>query len=313
MLQDNKMKVILDTDIGDDIDDAFALLLMVESNYFDVLGVTTVFRNAYKRAKMASYLIEKLDKNINVYAGVDNPLVAKIENIVSKDIREKEKVDSDGKYHLPQYDEKMDDAKVDNKNAVDFIIESIHKYPNEVTLIPIGPLTNIAVAIRKDPTIVPLIKEIRIMGGGLELNFSEWNIWCDPEAAYIVFNSGLNISSVGLNVTCKTALDKEFIEQMKTSKSKPVLLIYDMMMKWFDHYKFDAPVMHDPLTVASFIDKNILKFEEKHVNISLDRSNYGRFVIDENSNNIDRYAVDVDKQRFFKLLNEVVFKNKTYK
>lgn len=310
MSQDNKPKVILDTDIGDDIDDAFALLLMIESSHFDVLGVTTVFRNAHKRAKMASYLIEKLDKNVDVYAGLDNPLIARIENVVSKDIRDKEKVDNDGKYHLPQYDEKMDIAKISDKNAVDFIIESIHKCPNQVTLIPIGPLTNIAVAIRKDPTIIPLIKEIRIMGGGLELDFSEWNIWCDPEAAHIVFNSGANISSVGLNVTSKTALDKDFIEQMKTSKSKAVSLVYDMMMKWFDHYKFAAPVMHDPLTVASLIDENILKFEEKHVNVSLDKATYGRFVIDDSQKNIDMYAVDVDKQRFFKLLNDVVFKNK---
>lgn len=309
-MSQDKIKVILDTDIGDDIDDAFALLLMVESNAFDVLGVTTVFRNAYKRAKMASYLLKNLNKNIDVYAGLDNPLVAKIENIVQKEIRDKETLDEDGKYHLPQYIDKMDMSKVNDKNAVDFIIEQIHKYPYEVVIISIGPLTNIATAFTKDPSIIPLIKEVRIMGGGLDLNFSEWNIWCDPEAAHIVFNSGVNLSSVGLNVTSQTALNKDFIEQMKSSKAKPVLLIYDMMMKWFKHYEFTSPVMHDPLTVASFIDSNILTFKEEHINISLDKQSYGRFVADKNQRNIDKYAITVDKDRFFKLLNEVVFKNK---
>lgn len=307
-MSQDKMKVILDTDIGDDIDDAFALLLLVESNYFNVLGVTTVFRNAYKRAKMASYLLSELGHKINVYAGEDNPLKAKIENIVSSEIRSKETIDEDGKYHLPQYDKKMDQAIVQKQTAIDFIIEQVHKYPNEITLIPIGPLTNIASAIKKDPSIINLIKEVRIMGGGLNLNFSEWNIWCDPEAAHNVFNSGLNLSSVGLNVTSKTALDKQFISEMKLSKSKCVLLIYDMMMKWFDHYKFDTPVMHDPLTVASFIDENILKFENKNINISLDKNSYGRFVLDDNQTYVDKYATTVDKQRFFKLLKQVVFK-----
>lgn len=312
-MSQDKIKVILDTDIGDDIDDAFALLLMVESNIFDVLGVTTVFRNAYKRAKMASYLLENLDKNIDVYAGIDEPLIAKIENIVQEEIREKETVDDDGKYHLPQYMDKMDSSKVNDKTAVDFIIEQIHKYPNEVIIIPIGPLTNIATAFKKDPSIVPLIKEVRIMGGGLDLNFSEWNVWCDPEAAHIVFNSGVNLSSVGLNVTSQTALGKDFIEQMKSSKAKPVLLIYDMMMKWFKHYEFTSPVMHDPLTVASFIDPSILTFKDEYINISLNKDNYGRFVVDKNQKFIDKYAVTVDKNRFFKLLNEVVFKNTIYK
>ena len=303
-----KPKIILDTDIGDDIDDAFALLLMVESNYFDVLGVTTVFRNAYKRAKMASYLLEKLNKNVKVYAGCDNPLITTIDKVVQPEIRAKEQVDSDGKYHLPQYDEKMDFANVESAHAVDFIIEMVHKYPHEVVLVPIGAYTNIAMAIRKDPTIIPLIKEVRVMGGTLNQNFSEWNVWCDPEAAYILFTSGVNLSAVGLNVTMQTALDKDFIEEMKNSKAKPILLIYEMMMKWFKHYEFTTPVMHDPLTIASLIDPTILTFEEKHLVVSLKENNYGFILEDDSSPYVINYATKVDKSKFFKLLKKVVFK-----
>ena len=302
-----KPKIILDTDIGDDIDDAFALLLMVESGHFDVLGVTTVFRNAEKRAKMASYLLASLKKDVKVYPGCDIPLITTVEKIVSPEIRAKEKKDPDGKYHLPQYDGKMDGAKIESVHAVDFIIESVHRHPYEVTLVPIGPYTNIALAIRKDPSIVPLIKEIRIMGGGLNQNFSEWNVWCDPEAAYILFTSGVKLSTVGLNVTMQTALDKSYIEEMKASQSKPILLVYEMMMKWFEHYQFASPVMHDPLTIASLIDPNILTFEEKRLVVSLKESNYGFVLEDERSPYVASYASQINKTRFFDLFRKVIF------
>lgn len=302
-------KIILDTDIGDDIDDAFALLLLSESNKAEVLGVTTVFRNASKRAKMASYLLRKLHKDTPVYPGIDMPLKAKIENIVPLEIRQKEKVDEDGKYHLPQYASYMDEAAIEKKDAVSFIIESVHRYPGEVTIIPIGPLTNIATAFRKDPSIIPLIKEVRLMGGGLGLNFAEWNMWCDPEAANIVYNSGVNLTTVGLNVTCKTQLDEPYIKMMKESKSKALSIVYDMMMKWFEHYQFTAPVMHDPLTVASLLDPGILKFEDKHLDIILDGPQYG-YVVERDSNpHWIHYASDVDKQRFFQLLKSVIFEH----
>ena len=211
----NLKKVILDTDIGDDIDDSFALLLLLESHKFNCLGVTTVFRNSLKRAKMAKQLIRSLGYDIKVYRGIDNPLKQNIDHLISKEIKEKEKYDEDGKYIFPQYDKSMENEKVEDENAVDFIIRMIHLYPHEVTLIPIGPLTNIASAIKKDPTIVPLIKEIRLMGAGLNLNFVERNIFCDPDAAKIVFSSNINkIVAVTINVTSLTSLTEEEVNSL---------------------------------------------------------------------------------------------------
>ena len=301
----NLKKVILDTDIGDDIDDSFALLLLLESHKFNCLGVTTVFRNSLKRAKMAKQLIRSLGYDIKVYRGIDNPLKQNIDHLISKEIKEKEKYDEDGKYIFPQYDKSMENEKVEDENAVDFIIRMIHLYPHEVTLIPIGPLTNIASAIKKDPTIVPLIKEIRLMGAGLNLNFVEWNIFCDPDAAKIVFSSNINkIVAVTINVTSLTSLTEEEVNSLKNNNSKAIKLVYEAMMKRFKHYEFSSPVMHDPLTVASLIDESIINTQLCHLDVDLSKDGY-TFINDNCPNNV-YVSTSLNKEKFFKLFKETL-------
>lgn len=301
----NLKKVILDTDIGDDIDDSFALLLLLESHKFNCLGVTTVFRNSLKRAKMAKQLIRSLGYDIKVYRGIDDPLKQNIDHLISKEIKEKEKYDEDGKYIFPQYDKSMENGKVEDENAVDFIIRMIHLYPHEVTLIPIGPLTNIASAIKKDPTIVPLIKEIRLMGAGLNLNFVERNIFCDPDAAKIVFSSNINkIVAVTINVTSLTSLTEEEVNSLKNNNSKAIKLVYEAMMKWFKHYEFSSPVMHDPLTVASLIDESIINTQLCHLDVDLSKDGY-TFINDNCPNNV-YVSTSLNKEKFFKLFKETL-------
>ena len=301
----NLKKVILDTDIGDDIDDSFALLLLLESHKFNCLGVTTVFRNSLKRAKMAKQLIRSLGYDIKVYRGIDDPLKQNIDHLISKEIKEKEKYDEDGKYIFPQYDKSMENEKVEDENAVDFIIRMIHLYPHEVTLMPIGPLTNIASAIKKDPTIVPLIKEIRLMGAGLNLNFVERNIFCDPDAAKIVFSSNINkIVAVTINVTSLTSLTEEEVNSLKNNNSKAIKLVYEAMMKWFKHYEFSSPVMHDPLTVASLIDESIINTQLCHLDVDLSKDGY-TFINDNCPNNV-YVSTSLNKEKFFKLFKETL-------
>ncbi len=296
----NLRKVILDTDIGDDIDDSFALLLLLESHQFDVLGVTTVFRNAKKRALMAKQLIDALGYDVKVYPGIDTPLKVKVDNLIAPEIKAKEKLDEDGKYLIPQWSESMRNSVVEDKSAVDFIIESIHKYPHEVTIIPIGPMTNIATAMEKDPSIIPLIKEIRFMGAGLDLNFVEWNIFCDPDAAKIVMSSGAEkITAVTFNVTIQTGLSKEEAYQLKNNDSKAIKLVYEAMMKWFAHYEFNNPVMHDPLTVASLMDESVI--ETKVLPMDVDLTKSGHTYINNDCNNKINVAMTVNKEKFFNI------------
>ena len=301
----NKPKVILDTDIGDDIDDSFALLLLLESQAFDVLGVTTVFRNVEKRALMAKQLIRTLGYDVEVYPGVNFPIKSKIEDLIPENIRAKEIQDENGLYLIPQFDESMREEKISDINAVDFIISQVHKYPHEVILIPIGPLTNIAHAMIKDPTIIPLIKEIRIMGGGYLLDWAEWNIFCDPEAAHTVYSSGASLNAVGFNVTIQTGLTPEDVEDLKNSESQVIKIVYKAMLKWFAHYEFTTPVMHDPLTVASLIDPTIVTFEQKKMSIDLEKFRGVTRVDEINGVNVN-VATEVDKTKFFNLFKKVL-------
>lgn len=301
----NKRKIILDTDIGDDIDDSFALLTMLESHAFDVLGVTTVFRNAKKRALMAKQLIRTLGYDVEVYPGCNDPLISQIKDLVPQEIRNKETVDEEGLYLIPQWEESMREETISDIHAVDFIINQVHKYPHEVTIVLVGPYTNMAVAMRKDPTIIPLIKEIRIMGGGYGLDWAEWNAFCDPEAAYIVFHSGTPLYMVGFNVTCQTGLSDEMIQKLKSSDSSAIKLVYKAMQKWFKHYEFTVPVMHDPLTIASLLDESILVFEEKKMEIDL-KNTRGKTIVDENSGVLTHVATSVNKEKFFEIFNKTL-------
>ena len=302
----NKLpKVILDTDIGDDIDDSFALLLLLESKAFDVLGVTTVFRNAKKRAMMAKQLIESIGCDIKVYPGEDYPIKSKIEDLIEPRIKEKEILDEEGKYLFPQWDESMRKAHIEDKSAIDFIIEMVHKYPNEVTLITIGPMTNVALAMKKDPTIINEIKEIRIMGGGIDIPYPEWNIFCDPEAAYHIYHSNVKrIVQIGCNVTLKTGLSEQDVNDLKHNNSKAISLVYDAMMKWFAHYEFATPVMHDPLTVASLLDESVVGLEKLHVEIDLESR--GKEAVLESGGAYIDVATSVNKDGFFTLFKKVL-------
>ena len=298
-----RKKIILDTDIGDDIDDSFALLLMLESKAFDVLGVTTVFRNTEKRAKMAKQLIRSLGYPQEVYAGCNVPLISKIEDLIPLEIRNKEQLDEKGLYLIPQYEESMNKETIGEEHAVDFIIEQVHKYPQEVTIVLVGPYTNMAMAIRKDPTIIPLVKEVRIMGGAFEMEWIEWNVFCDPEAAYILFHSGIEIYAVGFNVTRLTGLSDEQVNSLKNSKSETIKLIYKAMQKWFKHYEFTVPVMHDPLTIASILDDSIVTFEDHKIEVDL--ASRGK-TIESDKGALIHASMAVDKDKFFKLFQDIL-------
>ncbi len=302
----NKTKIILDTDIGDDIDDAFALSIALNEPRCELLGVTTVFRNAEKRAKMAKSLIKAFNKDVKVYAGCDVPLIAKVEDLIPADIKNREKTDEKGKYLIPQYLPLMNDSKVEKEHAVDYIISMVHQYPNEVVIVAIGPLTNVAMAIRKDPEIVSLIKEIRIMGGDpINPQCKEWNIFCDPEAARIVYSSGVKLYAVGLNVTMQVKLEDKYREKLKQVEGERFSLLSNMMDKWFKHYEFACPVMHDPLAISTLFT-DVCTFSLDHVFVGLEGEERAVTLKDKRGNEI-YYADRVDTEKFFQYFIKTIF------
>lgn len=302
---ENTKKIILDTDIGDDIDDAFALLLCLNSPEVELVGVTTVFRNGVARAKMTKALAKSVGaRDIKVYAGMDNPLITIPEEIVGELVK-KEKRDANGKYYLPQYSPEMDNEEIEEKDAVSYIIESAKKYGKELYLAPIGALTNIATAIRLAPEVMKNIGGITIMGGYFYQDAKEWNILCDPEAAKIVFSSGIPVRAVGLDVTLKCVMDKETQNQIKVDMNGAGEILSAMLEKWFEHYRFNAPVMHDPLAVTTLIDDGFVKFRKEKVDVILHGEDRCKTVI--NGNYEIEVAYEVDTENFMKFFKSRIF------
>ena len=301
-------KYIIDTDIGDDVDDAFAVMLAAKSK-LDVIGITTFFRNSMQRAKMAKYFLRLIGReDIPIFAGVDKPFIQKIQYLLPAEMLEKE--EREGYYTLPQYMPEMNGEEITNENAVDFIVKMAEKHGKNLVLVPIGPLTNIAMAIRKAPDIMRKVKQIRIIGGNYSIAQPEWNIACDPEAAKIVFTSGIPIKAIGIDITMRCPLSDEQLDKLKNLGSEGASLICNMIEKWMAHYNYTRPVMHDPLVLASFLEEDVVEFEKKIVSVAL--SEYRGCTIVRGAMDLEttemEVAVNVYPEKFFKVFDEIIFK-----
>ena len=285
------MKIIIDTDIGDDIDDAYAIRLALETPSLEILGITTVFRNALKRAKIVKGLLKKCDSQIPVHAGEDMP----ISQAVNKLVYEKEiALDEDGTVNVPHYKKEFDGYEVQN-GGVDFLLEQAEKYPDEITLVCIGPLTNAARAIKKNEKAFHKFKRIVMMGGQAKGDYAEWNFRCDPEAAKIVFDSGVPIKTVGINVTKFCHLDQQEIEWATREQTPVGALTGDMLMKWLSDNRHEKPpVMHDGLAISE-LTENFCTYETRCVSVSTEEGKRGMICAGKNPVDL---AITVDSKKY---------------
>lgn len=298
------MKVIIDTDIGTDIDDAMAIALALKSPELDLLGITTVYGDSMLRAKLAKRLVTLADQaQIPVYSGIDLPLLRKRSVWMAGHEGSEEQLG-------------IEEYQIESQHAVDFIIESILNNPGEVTLIPIGPLTNIATAIIKEPKIIQKIKSIHLMGGSTRLGsnrlkanvwLEEHNIACDPEAAEVVFNSGIDITMVGLDVTMQVEIGKKEEELLANSKDPVNQLLAKMLNEWIEFVKVtfndDVTYMHDPLAVASVFKPDLLEYALLDIDVrytEVERT--GQTVGKVNPNSKTKVALEVQADAFKELL-----------
>ncbi len=295
-------KILIDTDIGDDIDDAFALALALKRADAEVVGITTVFRNAVCRAQQVHKLLETLGKTSPVYAGERLPLKEPIRKFESddKDVPLEEQ-------KTCQWDDSYD--YLVKENAVDFILEQVEKYGKDLTIIPVGPLTNIARAIEKSPETMKKVGKIVNMGGWFSNYVPEWNILCDPEAADKVYSLGVPVYAVGLDVTLQCALDKELLEKFEKSNLEHNKLLTKWLHRWFDYFHFEKSVMHDPLAVACALE-DVCSFEQKYVKVTLDAGEK-RGVIAVSESPKDGYspvyvATKVDRQKFYETVEQAL-------
>lgn len=261
--------IIIDTDPGQD--DAIAILLALASPELNILGITAVAGNVpldltQKNARIVCELAGRPD--IKVFAGCDQPLAQPL--VTAEHVHGKTGLDG------PQLEPPT--MPLQAQHAVDWIIETCREAPkNSITLCPLGPLTNIATALTRAPEIKPAIREIVLMGGayfevGNITPAAEFNIYVDPEAADIVFSSGLPLTVMPLDVTHKALTRAEHIKAMRNMGNK----VGAMSAAWCDFFeRFDkekygslgAP-LHDPTVIAYLIAPDL--FSGRHINVEIE-------------------------------------------
>ncbi len=258
-------KIIFDTDPG--TDDALALMLALNSPELDVRAITVVPGNvtASQGLENALRMVSLANRcDIPVAAGAQHPLFQKL---ITAEFWH-------GKNGLANVELPPSKCKVVSQFGPDLIIQMVHAAPHEITLVPVGPLTNIALAVLKDPSIVPLVKEVIIMGGAItggNVNAAaEANIYNDPEAAQIVFQAGWPLTMVGLDVGDKTLFSKKYLDQLGQTHGPVNDFIYAVGKYLVDlSAQFGSPgsPMYDPLAVGVAIDATLVKAPEMHVDV----------------------------------------------
>ncbi len=304
-------KIIIDTDPGQD--DAVAILLALASpDEIDVLGLTAVAGNVpldltSKNARIICELAGKVD--VPVFGGCDRPLSRKL--VTAEHVH--------GKTGLDGPDLPDPEMQLQEQHGVDFIIDTLRAHPaGRITLCPLGPLTNIATAFQKAPDVVDKVAEIVLMGGayfevGNITPAAEFNIYVDPEAADIVFRSGVPITVMPLDVTHKALVTKERNDAFRNIGT-PVGMAVAQMTDFFERfdkekYGSQGAPLHDPCVTAYLIRPEL--FTGRHVNVEIETTSELTLgmtvadwwrVTDRTPNAL--FIGDLDADGFFSLLTE---------
>lgn len=305
----NKRKIILDCDPGHD--DAIAILLAGKHSQIELLGITVECGNQTleKTGRNALNLAQYLSLEVPVCLGADKPIIKEID--ICPAIH--------GESGLDGFDFPTLEIDYDPRHAVEFIIETIQKSKEKITVVTTGPMTNLALAMKISPKIINKIEEVILMGGsytnGNVTPAAEFNIQCDPEAAHIVFTSGCVVKMFGLDVTRKVQVLPDVIQRM-AKYTNPVSSLFVQLMEVFNRnqkhvFGHEGGPLHDPITIAYLIDPTVVELAYVHCEIDLSRgSSYGR-------TNCDMYdylklpknvyvATSVDVDKYWCIIEDVI-------
>jgi len=298
--------IILDCDPGHD--DAIALLLALASPEVRLLGVTTVSGNQTldKTTANAIRVLDHIGRDdVSVAAGAARPLIR--ERHVAAEVH--------GETGLDGPDLPPPAREPEPTHAIDWIAQTLQASPTPITLVPTGPLTNIALLLTRYPELAAKVERVVLMGGAVgEGNVTpaaEFNIWADPEAAHLVFRSGLNLTMVGLDVTHKALMTPDHTATLaqagKAGKLVADLFSFYARFHWRE-YGWDGAPVHDAVAVAHVIDPTLL--ETVHRGVIVDTGGElprGRTHVDLRGRTWApncHVAIDIDADRFLGLLVE---------
>lgn len=283
------MKLLLDTDIGSDIDDAICLAYLLAKPECDLLGITTVSGEPEKRAMLASAICRTAGRDIPIFPGAPLPLLVPPHQPLAQQATALDRWPHET--HFPE------------GRAIGFMRDTIRNHPGEVTLLAIGPMTNIALLFTLDPEIPSLLKGFYMMIGAFTQGIVftgmryEWNALNDPHATAIVYNARPPVHrSVGLDVTLQVQMDAaEVRRRFQAPLLRPVL---DMAEVWFQQRP--EVTFHDPLAAVSIFDDAVCTFERGKVDVELASSNLpGMTYFTEQPQGPHEVAMKVDPERFF--------------
>ena len=286
-----KEKILLDTDIGSDIDDSACLAYLLANPMCELVGITTVSGEPVNRAKLASAICYRAGKTeIPIFPGIEEPLLTEQKQPKVPQLEALEAWEHKEEFPINE--------------AISFMQKTIRANPGEITLLAIGPLTNIAALFIIDPEISGLLKRLVIMGGlfseeGVSAEPIEWNILCDPHAAKIVYEKSVKIHrSVGANVTRKKVVMQADEVRKRFSQIDLLQPVLDFAEIWFKE-RVNRITFHDPLAAATIFDDKICLFKKGDATVELGIDNNIGTTYWDSTGNMHEAAFSVDSDRFF--------------
>ena len=298
-------KVIIDTDTA--TDDAIAIIMALKHNNFDVKAITTVAGNVdlEQATQNALYTVELCNKNIPVYKGSSGPIKRKLET--SKFFHGKDGLGDTGPY-IPK-------LKEQKENAINKIVSLINSNPNEIEIIAIGPLTNIAKVFDEDPSTINKLKSLYIMGGigegkGNITHHAEFNFWVDPDAADLVLNSNIKVHLIAWDTTqIYGYINKENFEELKKINSSLSQFSIDIQQKALQYYKIKYNEykvdLADPLAMAAFIDSKIVtEYKNCEIKMILNGLERGKDIVSFTKKGNIKLASKISREKFLNTLKK---------
>jgi purine nucleosidase len=254
-------KIIIDTDIGDDIDDAFALGLALSSPEFEILGVSASFGDTATRAKMLDRMLGELGRG-------DIPVAMGAPANVNLNAFTQRRYAQGGQF-----------ARAGHPGSVDFILDQARKYPGQVTLVAIGPLPNIGAMIDKDPATFRKLKRVVIMGGNIRplldpygaaapiAPHPEWNIKNDIASAQKLFAAGVPLLVMPLDSTANLKLHEVARTSLFAHGTMLSNILAGLYYEWSAATRSPTPILYDPMTLASLLDPTLCPLTPMHVRV----------------------------------------------
>lgn len=255
---EERRKILIDTDIGDDIDDAFALLSAMALD-FEIVGVTTVFRNTDARARMVKKLMQAFGKGyeqVPIFAGYDT--YAK-----EKEYNAEHMCRFEADLSCPELAPENTDPDV----AIEFILNCCRRYGRDLTILAIGPFCNIAKAIEKDKTAINCAGQVVIMGGAYFKQYADWNVMCDVPAADVMFENLTNLVCIGADITHRLIADDFLMKALQAEGSSAWDYVREKYRIWQADYPENKLVLHDVLTVYYAMDPSICSMKKIPVKV----------------------------------------------